>query len=255
MPRRTTEEAAQYFKEQGCELLDKYIGAQIKIKYRCSCGEIGNTSWNNFTHGKRCGKCAKCGHSKKRSLKEVKKIFQERGCRFLDDDFKGIHHKHRYRCKCGREAEITFAGFHHQDQYCKECGREKNTGEGNHGWIKDREQKRLNDLFRKKCYKALNSSLKAVGKEKVGRTSDMLGYGPKELQEHIKRHPNWNKVKDKNWVIDHIFPIAAFLEHNITDVSLINRLDNLRPITQKRNNQKHAKYNKRDFKRWLKKTV
>lgn len=250
--KRTTEEATQYFKEQGCELLDEYVGCMLPMDYKCSCGCYGTTTWNNFTKGKRCGKCTKHGQSKKRSLKEVKKIFKDRGCEFLDDEFKGIHHKHRYICKCGRESEITLAGFHHQGQYCFECGRQKNTGSGNPAWRADRDKLKLEQKFRKRCYKALSSSLKAVGKDKVGRTSDMLGYGPKELQEHIVQHPNWDKVKDGNWHIDHIWPIKAFVDHGIDDIALINRLDNLRPVKQKINNEKHAKYDEEAFRKWLK---
>lgn len=255
MPRklkRTTEEVAEYFESQGCELLDEYVGCMSPMDYKCSCGVYATTTWNNFSRGKRCGHCAKQGQAKKRSIEEVQKIFNDKGCKFLDDEFKGIHYKHRYLCKCGKESEITFAGFYHQDQLCKECGRQKNMGENHHSWRKDRTQKREDDLFRKKCYKALSSSLKAVGKQKVGRTSDMLGYGPKKLQEHIISHSNWKNVKNEDWHLDHIFPINAFLEHDIRDVSLINHLSNLRPITQKENNQKHAKYNKKDFKKWLK---
>jgi len=250
--KRNTDIAAQYFEQNGCELLDEYQGCMKKMKYRCSCGNISSISWNNFTQGKRCGNCAKYGLSKKRSLAEVQKIFEERGCEFLDNEFKGIHYKHRYRCKCGQLAEITFAGFHHQNQYCHTCGLEKNKKEGHHAWIKDRKKKRENDLFRKKCYKALQSSLKATGQEKVGRTSDMLGYTPKQLQEHVQNHPNYPRVKDSNWHLDHIFPIEAFVEHGIGDIRLINALDNLQPITQAENNSKHAKYNKREFKKWLK---
>lgn len=119
-------------------------------------------------------------------------------------------------------------------------------------WIADRKQKRLNDLFRKKCYKALSSTLKAINKEKVGRTTELLGYTPKQLQEHVEKHPNWTSVKDGNWHLDHISPIAAFTEHNINDISLINCLDNLQPVSQAENNYKWATYDKRKFQKWLK---
>ena len=33
--KRTTEEAAQYFKEQGCELLDEYVGCMLPMDYKC----------------------------------------------------------------------------------------------------------------------------------------------------------------------------------------------------------------------------
>ena len=253
--KRTTKEVAEYFVSQGCELLGEYKGTYEKMKYRCSCGELGETTWNNFRMGKRCGQCAKWGLAKKRSLEQVQKIFKDRECEFLDDEFKGVHHKHRYRCSCGKESEITFAGFHYQNQLCKECGLKKTMGENNHGWREDRTKKREDDLFRKKCYKALSASLKAIGKKKVGHTSDMLGYGPKELQEHIVQHPNWNNVKDGNWHLDHIFPINAFMDHGIKDLTLINHLSNLRPTTQVENNQKHAKYDEAEFKQWLKSPI
>lgn len=249
--KRTTQEARQYFAEQGCELLEDYKGSVTKMKYRCKCGEIGHTSWNNFTRGKRCGHCAKCGMSKKRSLEEVQAIFRERGCEFLDDEFKGVHHKHCYRCSCGVEAKISFTAFHFQKQSCRACGLKKMTGSNNPSWRHDREKLKLEQKFRKKCYKALQSSLAAVGKEKVGRTSDMLGYGPKELQEHVTRHRNWPKVKNGSWHLDHIFPIQAFLDHGIIDIKLINCLENLRPITQKANNQKRSRYDPRKFSIWL----
>jgi hypothetical protein len=253
MLKRTTEQVAEYFKEQGCELLDDYFGCMQPMDYKCSCGNYGTTTWNNFTKGKRCGKCAKQGLCKKLSLNDAKKLFSDRQCVFLDDEFKGVHHSHNYTCKCGRNAKISLAAFHHQNQYCRQCGIERMTGSSNPAWRADRDQLKLDQKFRKKCYKALQSSLEKTGKNKVGRTSDMLGYGPKELQAHIKAHPNWANVKDGNWHLDHIFPIAAFLEHGINDIALINHIENLQPISQKENNQKHAKFNKTEFERWLQK--
>ena len=60
-------------------------------------------------------------------------------------------------------------------------------------------------------------------------------------------------VQDEKWHIDHIFPISAFFEHGITDLKLINHLENLQPLSQKDNNEKSAKYNTNQFKRWLSK--
>ena len=253
---------AEYFKCQGCELLDEYLGVFEPMDYRCSCGEYATTTWNNFSKGKRCGHCVKYGQKKKRSLQEVQSIFHERGCEFLDSEFKGIHYKHRYRCKCGRECEVTFAAFHFQKQYCKECGLEKvrdrnklpknvQRGDKHYNWQPDREKVQLNRKFRKKCYKILASTLQATGKKKVGHTSDMIGYGPTELQEHITAHPNWDAVKDENWHLDHIFPIEAFIKHGIMDVAIINNLDNLQPISQHDNNVKRDKYDESAFLQWL----
>ena len=47
-----------YFKDQGCELLEKeYINAQTKMKYRCGCGDISFIHLNNFKNGRRCSEC------------------------------------------------------------------------------------------------------------------------------------------------------------------------------------------------------
>ena len=250
--RYTTEEMKELFIKEGCELLGEYKGTQVKMEYKCKCGNISFTKWNDFSRGKRCGKCAKCGMCKKLSLEDAQKAFKERGCEFLDDEFKSTKHKHRYRCSCGREAEITFAAFHHQNQLCRECGLNKNKGKKHHMWIKDREEKKLKDKFRKKCYSALSYTLNQVDQNKVGRTSDMLGYGPKELREHIEQHPNWDNVKDGSWHLDHVFPVEAFVEHNIKDIKLINSLSNLQPLCQKENNEKSSKYDKKLFSEWLK---
>ena len=68
---------------------------------------------------------------------------------------------------------------------------------------------------------------------------------------HIKSHPNWEKIKDQDWHLDHIFPLQAFLEHNIKDIKLINCLDNLQPLLGKENISKGDKYNKEQFLNWL----
>jgi len=123
--KRTTEEVAAFFEKQDCKLLDEYHGCMEKMKYQCHCGCISKISWNNFSRGKRCGNCTKWGHKKKRSLKEVQQMYRDRGCEFLDDEFKGVDYKHRYRCACGKISEKTFGAFHFQNQLCHECGLEK----------------------------------------------------------------------------------------------------------------------------------
>jgi ribosomal protein L37E len=252
MLKRTTKEVAEYFKQQGCELMDEYFGCQEPMDYRCKCGRYATATWNNFSRGRRCGYCHITGRKQKYHIDEMKEIFKERGCILLEAEYKDGKTPMQYICKCGRESKITFAGFHHQNQYCVECGKEKNKKERHHAWRKDRDQLKQDKLFRKKIYKALQSTLQATNKTKIGHTSDMLGYGPKELQEHITSHPNWLKVKDTNWHLDHIFPVNAFLERSIRDVKLINCLENLQPVTQLENNQKWAHYNKPAFEEWLK---
>lgn len=248
---RTTKEAAEYFKQQGCELLGEYQHCMKKMKFKCACGRIGEVSWNKFvSRGRRCGYCSSHGRKKQHTIEEIRQIFRDGGCELLVDEYKNNHQPLRYKCSCGIESDIPLSDFKN-GQRCKQCGVAKQSGKHHWAWVADRKQHRLNQLFRKKCYKALRSTLKATGQKKVGHTSDWIGYGPKELQEHIINHPNWLKMKNKKWHLDHIFPIQAFIDHGVTDARLINALDNLQPITQWENNSKKDKYNKKDFKAWL----
>jgi hypothetical protein len=252
MLKRTTEEVAEYFKLKGCELLGQYEGAMIKMDYICSCGNKGSTSWNNFSRGKRCGKCQKWGLAHKKSLEEIKDFFISIGCEFLDTEYFGIHIHYTFRCKCGAVEKGLMSEFlHGTKKGCYDCYLKSRSGENHHSWNPDREKLKQDKLFRKKMYKALRSTLLNFGKEKVGRTSDMLGYGPQSLKEHIENHPNWDFVKDKKWHLDHIFPMQAFLDFDIYRPELINSLDNLQPLEGKANISKHAKYDPEAFKKWL----
>jgi hypothetical protein len=245
------EYAKWYFLEQGCELLEEYEHTMKKMKYRCRCGREAEVCWNKFTlRNRRCGYCGSNGRKIPYSLEEALEVFRSLGCELLDDAFMGVHHLVRYRCSCGNESKIRMSDLQ-RGYRCKKCGIAKQSGEKHWAWVEDREELRRRQLFRKKCYKALASTLAATGQEKVGHTSDWIGYGPKELQEHIEAHPNWNKVKNKRWHLDHIFPIQAFLDYGITDLRVINALDNLQPITQRENNIKKDKYDKQVFKEWL----
>ena len=244
-------DVSKYFKKQGCQLLSEYTGYNDLLKYVCSCGCKGETTWWSFQMGRRCGRCSS-QRKKEYSVEEVEQIFAEQGCELLQDYYQGVGVSVKYRCSCGKVSKITLGNFK-KGSRCKECGLKKMTGSNNPRWIKDRNKKRDNDLFRKKCGTMLRRCLVALNEAKTDRTHKLLGYTPKQLQDHIKKHPNWDKVKDGRWHIDHIFPIAAFFEHGITDLKIINHLDNLQPLSQKENNEKSAKYNKREFRSWLKK--
>lgn len=106
-------------------------------------------------------------------------------------------------------------------------------------------------LFPKRAYSALSKCLKLSGTNKEGHAHDVLGFTPKELQQHIQSHPNWSLVKDKEWHLDHVFPIIAFIEHDIKDIKMMCCLKNLQPLLSKDNMRKSGKYNKTEFESWL----
>jgi hypothetical protein len=243
--KRTTEEVARYFEEQGCKLLGEYKGALAPMDYQCKCGKLSKISWNNFSNGRRCGYCHSTGRKKKYSRDEVAEIFKSRGCELLETTYSSNKQRLRYRCKCGRVAKISFVGFYFQKQYCRACGTEE---------TKKKLRKEGSQEYRKVYYKyrkSLRRTLKALKQEKMDYSHRLLGYTAKDLQQHIINHPNWEKVKDATWHLDHIFPVRAFVEHGITDIKLINCLENLQPLFEKDNISKNDDYDKHRFKTWL----
>ena len=308
--RKTIKEVREYFKSEGCKLLErKYVNAQTKMKYMCSCGDTSYINLNNFQNGKRCG-CGRkgvrlfsterikeeveslgykfisekfenqvhtitcictCGKERICQLKnirkgkggckgcldkrfalnytEVEEFFKLQGCVLLEKEYKNARKKLKYKCKCGNVSVICFYSFKNGNR-CKECGIRKNSGSNNCRWISDREKKKENDLFRKRCRMMLRYALDRFGLFKNKRTEEILGYKVKDLMRHVKNHSNWRTVKDTNWHLDHIFPLQAFVDYDILDLKLANCLENLQPLNCVENISKSCKYDKQDFEKW-----
>ena len=120
--KKTLEEVKVIFAEGGCEFLDdNYVNFKHTHNYRCSCGREAKIKLNNFNSGQRC---SGCGGNKKKTLDEIKAIFAEGGCEFLDDNYVNNRHLHNYRCSCGREAKIQLSNFN-SGHRCSGCGGSK----------------------------------------------------------------------------------------------------------------------------------
>jgi len=112
-----------YFGEQGCELMEEeYIDARIKMKYRCSCGNVSKISFSNFSKGKRCMKCG----AKKRAIQktytteQVKQYFKDHGCKLLEKEYNGCFQRLKYKCSCRNISKICFSSFK-QGHRCQKC--------------------------------------------------------------------------------------------------------------------------------------
>jgi len=246
----------EFFEEQGCELLeDEYIGYLTKMKYRCSCNNISKITFNSFQQGSRCMKCALKIKSKKQkhTYEYVRQYYKDRGCELLEKEYIDRYTPMKYKCICGNISRIFFDSFQQKQKInCKKCEGKSRSGKNNYRWIEDRKVVKENERFRHKCYQMLKKALKITSQKKNSRTKDLLGYTVTELQNYIHNHPNWDNVKDKNWHLDHIFPLKAFSDYGIKDIKLINSLANLQPLSQKENLIKSYQYNKNKFKKWLK---
>jgi hypothetical protein len=120
----TLVEVKKYFASQNCEFLDdNYINIKTLHNYRCKCGTKSQITFNNFMNGHRCKICGRnrTAQKLKCNIDDVKIIFRNAGCEFLDDCFVNSQTLHNYRCKCGRKTKITFNHFKNGVR-CIGCG-------------------------------------------------------------------------------------------------------------------------------------
>ena len=87
----------------------------------------------------------------------------------------------------------------------------------------------------------------------IGRdtTTELLGYSPQQLWEHLVSFPEWPELSKGRWHLDHIYPIIAFIEYGITEIRIINGLDNLQPLDARSNLSKAGLYDRAKFEAYL----
>lgn len=244
----------KYFEDHGCQLLeDKYFNNRMLMRYTCCCGNESKIKWTHFKNGVRCKRCS----NSVRNLEEIKQFFEKQGCELLSDEYKNRLSILRFRCFCGEIATTKWMIFQ-KTKKCAKCGISNRKGEKHYHWNPDREFVNLLKKVKVKYYSAIHLTLMNIGKEKKKntRSKDLLGYTANELYVHLTNHPNWDTIdKNDRWVIDHIFPIKAFIEHGIFDIKLINALDNLQPMMLSDNARKNSKYLENEFLIWLRSKI
>ncbi len=191
-----------YFKEQGCELLEtEYINCKTKMKYKCSCGDISNISFNNFRKGHRCYKCGlnKNSIKQKHSFEFVKNYFKEQGCKLLEEEYNGCQIKMKYICECKNISKISFHNLK-AGQRCMKCS--------NCGYSKE-SQKLFNAIYEKINKKYKHKTYYATLNNEFGICYKGKNYKYDYVNSKFKKvieyngsvwHPSSNlKDKDTGW--------------------------------------------------------
>lgn len=250
----TQEEIEYLFESEGCKLLDTYVGAHSPVKYICKCGTNSVISVNSFKKGSRCKKCGKDKSSKLRrfDISHVRVAFEKAGCTLIENEYVNSYQRLEYICNCGRKAKINWQQFR-DGKRCYACGKKKNhvSGADHHAWNPDRDCVEIRRKISNRCGSLVRRCLNLLGRKKVSKTEMLLGYSRIDLMQHITLHPNWCNIKDKNWHIDHIFPVKAFIDYGITDLKVINCLSNLRPVEAGDNLSKGDTYDREAFARYI----
>lgn len=127
----TIEFVRNYFKEQGCKLLEKeYVNSKVKMRYKCVCGNISKICFNHFSRGHRCRKCGGC---QKYTFEDIKNYFLDNNCELLENEYKNNRYLLKYKCECGNTGTITLDNFK-KGKRCKKCGIEKRSGKNSNLW-------------------------------------------------------------------------------------------------------------------------
>jgi hypothetical protein len=250
----TLEQVQKIFSDANCELLTThYEDSKQKLNYKCVCGETSFIRVVEFNRGHRCQKCKSKTLSSLYATpeEEIKIECEKHGCKLIRSFMYKKHMRIEYICKCHRTSEAYWCNFK-KFPNCKQCGAAKISGSNCYMYDPDREAVALRKRFRKMCGQHIHRFMKATGQKKTRSTHLLLGYRPIDLQEHITSHPDYKScVEQGDWHVDHIFPIQAFLDHKIYDLSLINHLSNLRPIPGPDNLSKADVYDEKEFEQWL----
>ena len=200
MPKKLTyEEVKEYIESYGCELLsEEYINNRIKLKIKCGCGNIFETTFNHF-RDRQQRQCQKCGiktrTSKYRlSYEEVKEYIESFGCELLSEEYINNRIKLKIKCSCGNVFEKSFNHFRDREKQCKKCYFKSVSGENNYMYNpnltdEEREKGRFdiqNKKWRKQVYERDNYICQCCGK-KGGN-----------LNAHHLNGYNWDKLNRYN---------------------------------------------------------
>jgi hypothetical protein len=177
----------------------------------------------------------------------VSAFFENCGCKLLTY-YTNSNAKLEYICSCGNRSTTRFRHFS-KGHKCRLCGTrrggQKHSGKNNHWWRVDREQLAQRQCLRIKAKSILYRAKLRLKLTGHGGHSEQLGYS--DLWGHLSSFATFEQLQRGPWHIDHVFPLAAFSDHGIDDLQVINALSNLQPLSAFDNISKSDKYNEEDF--------
>jgi hypothetical protein len=231
-------------KVNGFKILEKIINdVHNRYKCQCKCGNIFSASIKNLRKQKR-GHCIECHHANEKTKSGILII-------------KKAKEKKVYECKCPYCKKIFLTTYHKATTY-KSCGcaarmltTKANQGSNHWAWNPNREEVAFNRLIHVKCKSMVRRVLHKINQKKESKSEILLGYTKEQLMERLNSFKSFEKLKKRSWHLDHIFPVKAFLNCGIYDVSVISSLDNLQPLEHIENIKKSDKYDKLLFEKYL----
>lgn len=123
MPRKLTVlEVMQYLKKFDLELIsDEYNGVDSKIKIKCKCGDVFETTLNKVKHRNKrtCNKCV--GLERINIHKVIEYVKNNSSCELISSEVKSVDSNLMFRCECGEIFKRTFYNFKKYEKRCPKC--------------------------------------------------------------------------------------------------------------------------------------
>ncbi len=251
----TMEQARERFLKKKLKLMESvYVGGNARMSYVCTvCQTPGQMRLATVNRGHGCKTCAERikAAARRVSMEEVRDYFEASGLELLEGGYKNNSTAMRCRCIiCGQEARMQLRTVR-RGGICRKCALERRSGPGHHRWIADRDEAKLRQKIIEKCHDSKKHCLMYIDREAPDTISEELGYSPLQLRHHLESFPDWPRLIRGEWHLDHIYPIVAFIEYGITDVRVINALDNLQPLDARSNLSKAGSYDREKFDAYL----
>lgn len=99
-----------------------YVNNSTKMRFRCGCGEMFETTWANFTNGKTT--CNECSNITKWNLDTVREYVKEKtGCDVVSDEYINNETKFSVRCHCGDIFETVLHQIQRGRNECPKCAK------------------------------------------------------------------------------------------------------------------------------------
>lgn len=218
MPKLSYDYVYNFFKENNCILLEsEYLNNKYPMEYICSCGKESKIAFTDFRKGSRC---KQCGIDKQTySQNYIISYFNDFNYTCLDM-YKQKDIPLNCICDKGHDCKISFNNFRNGTR-CRTCKAINMSGENSRWWNSNRNQ--------------------------VKTITEIYPLCTRYISDYRKKY----NITGRKINIDHIFPIKAFVEHNIYDLEIINSDDNLQILSEKDNKSKGAKYDKQEFYKYL----
>lgn len=114
----TYEKVLEIFAKKNCILLsNKYIDCFDKLTFKCHCGNISETTLNNFKQQKGC---MKCSGAERLSYEYVKAFFEKQNYTLLSKEYKNTMTKLHFKCDNGHINHMEFMSFQ-KGHRCSMC--------------------------------------------------------------------------------------------------------------------------------------